>query len=106
MAVGPECRFVAVSGSHSKNTKIYIYDPKNGSNIKQKKVRQPTNKTQKKQLLKSADAALEVFDVGQLLNYEMNLSPDGKFSTDSIAWCRCIDTEDWKFAHCPNASAS
>ena len=77
MAVGPECRFVAVSGS--TETKIWLYDLNNAKRSNQKKVSQPTNGAAVRKLVKAADAALEVIEGGQFVNYEMNLSPDGKF---------------------------
>lgn len=86
MVIGPDCRFVAVS-SGTADTKIYFYDldGKRQGKVKQNKRGTPSNRAGEKKLIESADAAMEVIEGGQFVNYHMNLSPDGKLSGNS--WC-------------------
>lgn len=75
MCVGPDCTFVAVSGSNE--TKIWFYDLAAAKQRKQEKVLQPSNAAAVKKLVHCADTPLAVIEGGQFVNYEMNLSPDG-----------------------------
>ena len=85
MVIGPDCRFVAVSsGTH--DTKIYFYDlnGKRQREATQNNRSQPSNAAAIKRLIQSADTAMEVIEGGQFVNYQMNLSPDGKLSPISV----------------------
>merc|ERR1712228_1005627 len=83
LCVPESMAFIGVSGSH--NTKMYFYDIKQKQRMQRNKIKKlkipqaPANKSDMRTIEKNVDKAMEVVDGGQFINYEMNISFDGKW---------------------------
>eukprot|EP01084_Bolivina_argentea_P268525 456117_1 len=81
ICISSELTFIALSGC--RNTKIYFYDiKKKQRQTNNKKIKlnvAPQNKTELRVITEKIDKTLETIDGGQFINYEMNISMDGKW---------------------------